>query len=266
MSMGSSTHARDRSHGKASSSRASSAAEWGRFDNWDDYGDGEALHDHHKSTLHALSCTSTPACHIIIRSRHASTPWEKVVRTVVGDPVHLDVVLVKEGSAGARFCFSSYMNQKFEMVMMDDGLVHDKHISNMSLEITEEEHERCTRFMMSLVEKASYDYVDAMLIMPMAPKVVCTHANVRASCMPMAPKVVCTCANVLVPCVHCACATLHALTAFMHLPGSCRRIKRHCEEQVILLVPIQHSGGGRRRLPSRKDQQGLLFTVSGAHA
>ena len=97
------------------------------------------------------------------------------MRTVVGDPVHLDVVLVKEGSAGARFCFSSYMNQKFEMVMMDQGIVHDKNMSNMYLEITEEEHERCTRFMMSLVEKASYDYLDAMLIMPMAPKVYIAH-------------------------------------------------------------------------------------------
>jgi hypothetical protein len=58
-------------------------------------------------------------CKVIVRSRHASSAWERFVRSVVGDPVHLDVVLVKEGSAGGRFCFSSYMNQKFEMVMMD---------------------------------------------------------------------------------------------------------------------------------------------------
>lgn len=114
-----------------------------------------------------------PSCKVIIRSRHACSTWEKFVKTVVGDPVHMDVVLVKEGSAGARFCFSSYMNQKFEMIMMDRGLVYDKNVSNMTLDITEDEHERCTRFMMTLVEKASYDYFDAMVLMPMAPKV--TH-------------------------------------------------------------------------------------------
>jgi hypothetical protein len=127
---------------------------WGEFDNWD-YQEGD-----------------TEKCQVVVRSRHASTTWERFVRTVVGDPVHLDVVLVKEGSAGKRFCFSSYMNQKFEMIMMDkETLSRDKNVSNMVLHVTEEEHDRCTRFMMSLVDKASYDYLDAMLIMPMAPKV-----------------------------------------------------------------------------------------------
>ncbi len=140
---------------------------WDDFENW-----GESQES--DSVCEALFGPASK-CSVVIRSRHASTSWERLVRTVVGDPVHLDVVLVKEGSAGARFCFSSYMNQKFEMVMMDQGIVHDKNMSNMYLEITEEEHERCTRFMMSLVEKASYDYLDAMLIMPMAPKVYIAH-------------------------------------------------------------------------------------------
>lgn len=50
-------------------------------------------------------------CKIIIRSRLAQTPWEKLCRAVVGEPVHMDVVLAKPQSSSQRFCFSSYMNQ-----------------------------------------------------------------------------------------------------------------------------------------------------------
>ncbi len=111
-------------------------------------------------------------CKVIIRSREARTPWENVVKAVVGNPVHVDVVLAKEGSAGAKFCFSSYMNHKFEMVMMDSSLIHDECIRNLSLEVTDQEFERCTRFLSALDGKASYSYFDALVLMPMAPKVI----------------------------------------------------------------------------------------------
>ena len=108
---------------------------------------------------------------IIIRSRHARTPWESVVKAVVGNPVHVDVVLAKEGSAGARFCFSSYMNHKFEMSMMDQSMIHDSYVSNLALSVTDQELERCTKFLTALEGKAAYSYFDAFVLMPMAPKV-----------------------------------------------------------------------------------------------
>jgi hypothetical protein len=64
-----------------------------------------------------LMCSG--CCKVVVRCRQASSQWEHFVKMIVGNPVHLDVVLAKEGSQGARFCYSSYMNQMFEMVMMD---------------------------------------------------------------------------------------------------------------------------------------------------
>ena len=50
-------------------------------------------------------------------------------------------------------------------------MIHDSNVKNIALEVSEEEHLRCTKFLMSLEGKASYDYMDAMVLMPMAPKV-----------------------------------------------------------------------------------------------
>ena len=120
-------------------------------------------------------------CKVIIRSREARTPWENVVKAVVGNPVHVDIVLAKEGSSGARFCFSSYMNHKFEMTMMTPNMIHDSCFSNLCLYVTDRELERCTQFLTALDGKASYSYFDALVLMPMAPK-VCAEILLSACC------------------------------------------------------------------------------------
>lgn len=74
------------------------------------------------------------------------------------------------GTPAAKFCYSAYMNQKLEMIMMDQSLVLDGSFSNLSLDLTDEEHGRCVTFMTCLEGNASYDYLDAMVLMPMAPK------------------------------------------------------------------------------------------------
>ena len=50
-------------------------------------------------------------CKVIVRCRHARSAWERMVRMVVGDPVHLDVVLFK-------VCTVS-----FELVQVQLGLI-----------------------------------------------------------------------------------------------------------------------------------------------
>ena len=35
-------------------------------------------------------------CKVILRCRQARTPWECVVRAIVGEPVHVDVVLARQ--------------------------------------------------------------------------------------------------------------------------------------------------------------------------
>ncbi len=122
-------------------------------------------------------------CQVIIRAWRAKGAWESLVQAVVGNPVHVDIVLCSPGSAGARFCFSSYMNQAFEMIMMDSDRILDRSVSNLAFDVSEAELERCTRFMMSLVErKATYDYFDSMVLMPMAPKpFVFRHSSAHGS-------------------------------------------------------------------------------------
>lgn len=132
-------------------------------------GDGDA-------GMHDTSDPSSP-CKVVVRCRKAQSPWERVVEAAVGTPVHVDVVLAQEGSAGARFCYSSYMNHKFEMIMMDKELIHDENINNISLDVTKEELEKCTQFMSCLSGKAAYSYFDAMVLMPMAPKVSVVKAE-----------------------------------------------------------------------------------------
>lgn len=110
-------------------------------------------------------------CRIIVRSRLARTAWEKLCMAVVGNPVHMDVVLAEPHSSSARFCFSSYVNQEFEMCLMDASQVMDSAFINQSICITKKEYDSCMKFMMGLVEsRAKYDYTDALLLMPMAPK------------------------------------------------------------------------------------------------
>lgn len=110
-------------------------------------------------------------CQVIIRNRNAKTPWESVVKAVVGNPVHVDVVLAKQGSPVAKFCFSSYMSHKFEMVMMDHAMIHDTSMVNLAIGVSDQELERCTKFLTALEGKAAYSYFDAFVLMPMAPKV-----------------------------------------------------------------------------------------------
>ena len=81
------------------------------------------------------------------------------------------VLLDQEGTPASQFCYSSYMNQKFEISMMKKERVLDSSMTNLALDLTDEEQKKCTEFLTALEGRASYDYMDAMIFMPMAPKV-----------------------------------------------------------------------------------------------
>lgn len=81
----------------------------------------------------------------------------------------MDIVLMKEGTASVGFCFSAYMQQKFEMCMMNQTLVMDESMQNHGLEITEDEFGRCWTYLDHLVQsETKYDYTDALMRMPAA--------------------------------------------------------------------------------------------------
>ena len=65
---------------------------------------------------------SSDCCKVIVRSRHAHTPWEKLCKLVVGDPVHMDIVLAKPQSSSARFVLypSSYSDMITKFVLSKD--------------------------------------------------------------------------------------------------------------------------------------------------
>lgn len=125
-----------------------------------------------KEDAKMAACMPASECKVVMRFRHASSMWEHFVKKVVGDPVHVDVVVSKAGATSGKFCFSSYMHQKFEMSIMSGALVHDSHITNMCIGITPEEYDRCMTFLTALEGRASYSYFDAMVLMPIAPKQV----------------------------------------------------------------------------------------------
>jgi hypothetical protein len=108
-----------------------------------------------------------PGCKVIVRSRFSETLWEKLCKSVVGDPVHMDIVLSKPGTSTACFCFSAYMRERFQMTLMDEALLLDESMMNHSLDVTEEEFTKCLNFLHKMVEaRTRYDYLDALLYMP----------------------------------------------------------------------------------------------------
>jgi hypothetical protein len=159
-----------------------------------EFGDGAAMHAA-RTDAQAMSrrCSVTSEdvetlgsrCSVVVRCFEGTSAWDSIVRAAVGSPVHLDIVLAKDGSAGAKFCFSSYMNHKFEMSMMDRCMVHNPSVSNIALEVSDEELERCTKFLTALDGKAAYSYFDAMVLVPLAPKVRDLSSTVYAChCFP----------------------------------------------------------------------------------
>jgi hypothetical protein len=145
---------------------------WLSAEPFDPWGEEEEKEDHNGcATKKNNKGAKEEGCKVIVRARHAGTPWERMVSFVVGNPVHLDVVLARDGCSAGKFCFSSYMGHRFEVAIMNERMIRDDSMSNVYMHVSEEEYERCMGFMMALVEKkARYDYFDAMVLMPMFPK------------------------------------------------------------------------------------------------
>jgi hypothetical protein len=104
---------------------------------------------------------------IVVRSVFARSRWERFCRRLVGDPVHMDTLLLGTKSPRAAICYSSYVNQKFEAVPISQVLVQDDSMKNHCLRVSQGEFQKCVSFMQALVDaETSYDYLDAMLLMP----------------------------------------------------------------------------------------------------
>jgi hypothetical protein len=147
-------------------------------------------------------------CHVVVRCWDATTAWDFVVRAAVGNPVHVDIVLCKEGSSSSKFCFSSYMNHKFEMNMMGSVDMHAKNVSNLALSVLQDEMTRCMEFLTALDGKAAYSYFDSMVLLPIAPKVGVSDIFGNCVCVCVCACVcvsMCLCLCVCVVCLCCVC-------------------------------------------------------------
>ena len=100
---------------------------------------------------------------VIVRAWKAGTTWESLVQAVVGNPVHVDIVLHSPNSQSAKFCFSSYMYQRFEMSMMSKENIFHPNATNYALVVTDHEFSRCMDFVMRLVEgKVRFVFIEML--------------------------------------------------------------------------------------------------------
>lgn len=110
----------------------------------------------------------TALCQAIFRFTKPRSAFDELAAKVAGIPVHVETVLSQPGTQCARFCFSSYMYNRFHMYMMNRDMIMDPSImSNLALDISETELQRCTDFMRAL-EGKSYNYFDAFVLVPVS--------------------------------------------------------------------------------------------------
>lgn len=58
----------------------------------------------------------------------------RMVSKIVDTPVHMDVVMHMDGTASKRFSYTAYMNEKFSINLMTDGMINDNNYMNLSLD------------------------------------------------------------------------------------------------------------------------------------
>lgn len=105
-------------------------------------------------------------CRLILRFLNPTSSYEMMVSKIVSSPVHVDIVLDKPGTPNRRVCFSAYMNEKFSMTLMPREMVHNDNYENYSVDISEEDFGRCSKYLSGMVDKIPYNYSDAFLLMP----------------------------------------------------------------------------------------------------
>jgi hypothetical protein len=106
-------------------------------------------------------------CKLILRFRSPVTLYEKFVSKVVGSPVHVDMVFHQPGTDGMRFSYSAFLGEKFSITLMPDEITCSELYENIVVAISDREHARCVSYVNKLIDKASYNYNDAMMWMPM---------------------------------------------------------------------------------------------------
>jgi hypothetical protein len=106
-------------------------------------------------------------CKLIMRFRSPNTTYERFVSTVVGSPVHVDMVFHQPGTDGIKFSYSAFLGEKFSITLMPDEITCSELYENIVVAISDREHARCVSYVNKLIDKASYNYNDAMMWMPM---------------------------------------------------------------------------------------------------
>lgn len=132
------------------------------------YGEGTGKSsDNDGRKWNKYSSEKKDGCRLIFRFQRPESLYEKVVSALVTKMVHCDIVLDDPNTENKRFCFSAYMNEKFSMNLMSRQTILSRSFDNYSLDISRSDLERCSKFLMGIVDKGTpYNYSDAVILLP----------------------------------------------------------------------------------------------------
>jgi hypothetical protein len=127
--------------------------------------------NNHLSIKRSFDCMdatdNVSGCKFIIRFLKESSSYERIVSKIVGSPVHVDMIFHQPGTDNARFSYSAFMGEKFSMTLMSEEVSCSELYENIVFDISDKEHTNCISYVNKLLDKTSYNYDDAMMMMPM---------------------------------------------------------------------------------------------------
>lgn len=121
--------------------------------------------------------------------KHARETYERVVAGIVGDPVHVDMVLkrlrrdkndaAKMGhELGNHMYYTAYMNEKFSVnIVGPAGFPDEVDRSTVDIRLTLEEYHRVQQYLVAMVDRVSYNYKDLVSLSPVCPKTTLGYPN-----------------------------------------------------------------------------------------
>jgi hypothetical protein len=103
---------------------------------------------------------------MVLRFLSPVSRYEKMVSMVVGSPIHVDMIFHQPRTSGMRFSYSAFMGEKFSLSMVQDSVACSNLYHNVVIDLSDDEHTRCISYVNKLLDKTSYNYNDAMILMP----------------------------------------------------------------------------------------------------
>ena len=103
---------------------------------------------------------------LIIRSKAATTTFEKMVSMVVGSKVHTEYIIIDPHTQECMFSYTAYQGGRVEMYLTPNSVLMDKSFVNTAINLQNNEVEKLRVFLMSMVDVVPYNWTDSRLLLP----------------------------------------------------------------------------------------------------